>query len=409
MKGYAICGRLVDVEAGRVITNGLVLTEGNRIVYAGEAEGAPPADGYEAVTLAGGTILPGFIDCHAHLCGISKNYLNTPLEYIAIKAASDCGDLLDAGFTTARDMTKISPSLKRAIEDGWCRGPRIMAGSQVLSVTGGHGDMDTTYPVEFADDNLMGKLCDGKEECLKVVRQQFRRGAEFIKVCATGGVSSMSDGLDDVQFSTEELQAIVDEAARKGTYVAAHCSSLAGAKQALKCGVKTIEHGIVLDDECVELMVKNDCSLVTTLYVSLNVGNMAMLPEWLRAKGRLCAERNKVSIAKAHAAGVNIALGTDFGNKQQGAGSTDFSFIGKEFEAITQCGFTNMEALQIGTINGAKCMRKEAEIGSLKAGKLADVVICQGNPTQDITVLGDCANIRFVMKDGKVEKNTIGG
>ena len=163
MKGYAICGRLVDVEAGRVITNGLVLTEGNRIVYAGEAEGAPPADGYEAVALAGGTILPGFIDCHAHLCGISKNYLNTPLEYIAIKAASDCGDLLDAGFTAARDMTKISPSLKRAIEDGWCRGPRIMAGSQVLSVTGGHGDMDTTYPVEFADDNLMGKLCVCKE------------------------------------------------------------------------------------------------------------------------------------------------------------------------------------------------------------------------------------------------------
>ena len=150
-------------------------------------------------------------------------------------------------------------------------------------------------------------------------------------------------------------------------------------------------------------MKANGCSLVTTLYVSLRVPDMVGLPDWLIAKGRLCADRNKRSIALAHAAGINIALGTDFGNDDP-AGNTDFSFIGREFEAITQCGFSNMEAIQIGTINGARCMEKEDQLGSLTAGKFADIVICEGDPVHDIQMLGHEKHVRMVMKGGKLVK-----
>lgn len=400
---YKITGRMVDVLEGKVIEDGAVLVEGDTILYAGSEKNAPACADAVCIHTECGTILPGFIDCHAHLCGFDNDYMQQPDAVLALKAAKDMGDLLRSGFTSIRDMTRISPYLKRAVDAGWVEGPRIMAGSQVLSVTSGHTD-EVRYPISMAADNALGALCDGVEDCLRVTRRQFRRGAEFIKVCATGGVSSMSDGLDDTQFSNKEMQAIVDEAQRHGSYVAAHCSGLAGTKQALRCGVKTIEHGIQLDEECIDIMRRNDCSLVTTLYVSLHVSEMANLPDWLIAKGRLCADRNRQSIALAHEAGINIALGTDFGNSGPDA-NTDFSFIGREFEAITQCGFSNMEAIQIGTINGARCMGRQAQVGSLTEGKLADLVICDGDPTQDIRVLGHADHIGFVMKGGKIIKS----
>lgn len=402
---YQILGRMVDVLAGKVIEHGTVLTDGERITYAGPMDEAPSCGNAIRVYAGDGTILPGFIDCHAHLCGLENDYVFQPDAVLALKAAKDMRDLLSAGFTSVRDMTRISPYLKRAVESGWVRGPRIMAGSQVLSVTSGHAD-EARYPYDIAQDTSMGMLCDGVDGCLKAARLQFRRGAEFIKVCATGGVSSLADGLDDIQFSNEEMQAIVDEANRHGKYVAAHCSGLAGAKQALKCGVKTIEHGIQLDEECVQIMKENGCSLVTTLYVSLHVPEMVGLPDWMIAKGRLCADRNKRSIALAHATGINIALGTDFGNGDPD-GNTDFSFIGREFEAITQCGFSNMEAIQIGTINGARCMENEKNVGSLTAGKYADILICEGDPVQDIRALGASERIRFVMKGGEIIKTEL--
>ncbi|MBR0159854.1 MAG: amidohydrolase family protein [Oscillospiraceae bacterium] len=400
-----IVGRMADVLRGELIPDAAVLVDGARIVYAGPAEDAPKWEEAQVLEARDGLILPGFIDCHAHLTGFENDYVLQPDAVLALKAVNDMRDLLAAGFTAVRDMSRISPWLKRGVESGWVTGPHIMAGSQVLSVTAGHAD-EAHYPWEIARDTSLSAICDGVDECLKTVRMQFRRGAEFIKVCATGGVSSMADGLDDIQFSREEMQAIVDEAARHGSYVAAHCSGVAGAKQALQCGVKTIEHGIQLDDECIEIMKRNDCSLVTTLYVSLNVANMAGLPDWLIEKGRLCSDRNRQSIAKAHAAGINIALGTDFGNGGPNA-NTDFSFIGREFAAITECGFTNMEAIQIGTINGARCMGRAEDLGSLTAGKFADIVICRGNPIDDIHLLGSAGNIRFVMKAGVVQKNIL--
>lgn len=400
----AIFGRYVDVINGSVIENGAILVEGKYITFTGKKADAPVTEEYECFSIEGGTILPGFIDCHAHICG-GGDVLAIPRERLLLKAAYDMKALLDSGFTAARDMTQISAHLKWAVGHGYMDGPHLMPGGQVLSITSGHGDSDTNYPYDFARDNIISYLMDGTEECLKGVRKQFREGAEFIKICATGGVSSMSDGLEDVQFSDEELKVIVEEANRHGSYVAAHCSGLAGAKQALKAGIKTVEHGINLDEECVEIMKKNHCSLVTTLDISFHVGDFPGLPDWMAVKAKQCASANRKSIELVHKAGINVALGTDYSNDEKS--QTKYKYIGKEFKAICDGGFTSMESLQIGTINGAKVMRMEDKIGSLEVGKFADVVIVEGNPIENIEVLADADRIRFVMKEGKVYKNKV--
>jgi imidazolonepropionase-like amidohydrolase len=400
----AILGRYVDVINGTVIEDGAILTEGKNIIFAGQKADAPITEEYQCYSLEGGTVLPGFIDCHAHIVG-AEDCLAIPRDKMILKATYDLKALLNSGFTAARDMTQMSANLKWAIEHGYIDGPHLVPGGQVLSITSGHGDADTNYPYDYAKDNVLTFLMDGVEGCLKGVRKQFREGAEFIKICATGGVSSMSDGLEDVQFSDEELKVIVEEANRHGSYVAAHCSGLAGAKQALKAGIKTVEHGIHLDEECVEIMKQNGCSLVTTLDISFHVGDMPGLPEYMAVKAKQCAVANRKSIELVHKAGINVALGTDYSNDEKS--HTKFKVIGKEFKAICDGGFTEMESLQIGTINGAKVMKMEEKIGSLDAGKFADVVIVEGNPLENIEVLGDADYIRFVMKEGKIYKNTI--
>lgn len=400
----AVLGRYVDVIHGTVIEDGAILIDGKTIVYAGDRAEAPFTTEYECYSLEGGTILPGFIDCHAHITG-AGDYLAMQRDRMLLKAAYDMRAMLESGFTAARDMTQLSANLKWAVEKGYMDGPHLMPGGQVLSITSGHGDSDTNYPYEYARDNIVTYLMDGPEECLKGVRKQFREGAEFIKICATGGVSSMSDGLEDVQFSNEELKVIVEEANRHGSYVAAHCSGLAGAKQALKAGIKTVEHGIHLDAECVELMKKNDCSLVTTLDISFHVGDIPGLPEYMAVKAKQCAAANRISIDMVHKAGVNIALGTDYSNDEKSY--SKYKYLGKEFKAICDGGFTEMESLQIGTINGAKVMRMEDKIGSLESGKLADIVIVEGDPLKNIEVLADAEHVRFVMKEGKIYKNNL--
>jgi imidazolonepropionase-like amidohydrolase len=401
----AVIGRYIDVVQKEVIEDGAVLIEGERIIYAGDRKNAPLDEEFEIYTLEGGTILPGFIDCHAHICGEGDNVLAISKEKMILKAVYDMKDRLLSGFTAARDMTQISASMKWAIEHGYIEGPRLKPGGQVLSVTAGHGDMDTDYPYEFAKDNIMTYLMDGVEECLKGVRKQFREGAEFIKICATGGVSSTTDGLEDVQFSSEELKVIVEEARRHGSYVAAHCSGLAGAKQALKAGIKTVEHGINLDEECVEIMKQNDCSLVTTLNISLHLAESPNLPEFMAVKARQCKTANLKSIELVRKAGINVALGTDFSNEP--GSSRSYRYLGKEFEAICEAGYSEMESICAGTINAAKVMEMTQDIGSLDVGKYADIVVVDGNPMEDIKVLGDAKQVKLVMKSGKVMKNTL--
>ena len=406
---YLLKGKVIDSVSDAPIEDGAVLIQDDKIAFAGRGADCPPSDGAELIEVSDGAILPGFIDCHAHFVGEGPGkadaYTTSHFDLL-LNAAHDIGILLDAGFTSARDMSLFGTHLKKAIARGVVRGPRIMAGARLLSVTAGHGDMDTRFSVDYVQQQSpYTYLVDGVAECIKGARLQFREGAEFIKICATGGVSSQVDGLDDVQFSMEELVAIVAEAERRGTYVAAHCTGNAGAYQALQAGVKSIEHGIYLDERCIDLMVKNDVTLVTTLSVSLGIPNMkGRLPDWLWEKGCRCAEANRKSIDLARRAGVRIALGTDYSNSP----NTPYAEIGKEFAAIVSAGFTPMEAIKIGTVNAAHLMKMADKIGTLEAGKLADVVVTQGNPLEDISLLAHKDRIKAVFKNGVLEKNTIG-
>ncbi|MBN1318482.1 MAG: amidohydrolase family protein, partial [Anaerolineales bacterium] len=261
------------------------------------------------------------------------------------------------------------------------------------------------YSIEYSQQqSTIGYLVDGVDECIKGARMQFREGAEFIKICATGGVSSIIDGIHDTQFSFKEVRAIVEEAERHDTYVAAHCTGNAGTLQALQAGVLSIEHGIFLDERCVELMVKNDATLVTTLSIAFGLPNMkGKVPDHIYEKGCMCADASRKSVEMARKAGIRLALGTDFSNSK----NTPYAENGKEFKAIVSGGFSPMEAIKIGTVNGAHLMKMSDKIGTLEKGKLADVVIVQGNPLEDIEVLAHKDNVKAVFKNGVLEKKLV--
>lgn len=404
MNVYILKGRHITACDDGAVENGMVIVRGNLIDYVGPwAEGLVP-QGATIIEVGGGTILPGFIDCHAHLGGRQTAGLGSRHDDRMLAAAHEIGILLEAGFTGLRDMSVPGLALSRGVEGGYVRGPRIVPGGRVLSCTSGHVDPADDHSKESVNQGYdLGRLCDGEADCLLAVREQFRHGAKFIKVCATGGVSSIADGLNDIQFAPNEIQVMVDEAKRRETYVAAHCSNNAGTLAALKAGVTSIEHGISLEEETVELMAEMDATLVSTLAVSLGVANIPGLHPAVAAKARMCAEANVRTIELVRKAGVRIALGTDYSNTK----NSPYTHNGKEFEAMVRAGLTPMEAIKAGTINGAHLLRMADKIGSLEKGKLADLVVVDGNPLQDIWCLVGSEHVQLVMKDGHIEKNIL--
>lgn len=406
MKKILLKGRVIDAVSETAIEHGAVLIEGERILYAGEDSGCPKTDA-ETYSYKNGTILPGFIDVHAHLCGNENAGSFAGGKMFGdqlIGAVYQIGLLLDAGFTGIRDMSEAGLYLSRGVERGIIRGPRIVPGGKVLGITSGHVDSGPHLTKEYinAHDHL-SMLCDGPDDCIRAVREQFRMGAKFIKICATGGVSSPTDRVDDVQFSPEELQAIVGEAKRHHSYVCAHCTGYEGAYQALLAGVECIEHGVMLTQREIDVMAEKNIPLVSTLSVSLGVANIPGLPDWMHEKALLCAENNKKTIAMARKAGIRIALGTDFSNSK----NTPYLENGKEFEAMVRGGMTPMESIKAGTIHAAYVMRMDDQIGSLEAGKLADVVVVDGDPLSDIFCLTHADHVKMVIKNGRIEKNTL--
>lgn len=397
-----IKGRLIDGNGGEAIENGLVAIKGRRILYAGAADGYALTGGERIYEVQDGTVMPGMIDCHAHLSGEESQNLQGRSPYDCLLAAAhDIGVLVDAGITGVRDMSRFGAALERAVKAGILRGPKIMPGGRVISVTAGHADTDTEKSVEEVNAaSLIGYLADGKEGCLRAVRNQFRDGARFIKICATGGVSSSVDNPNDIQYSEEELQVMIEEAARRSSYVAAHCTGLAGTKQAIKAGVHSVEHGVNLDEECVQLMKEKDITLVSTCHIPLGFSRMTDLPADMVERGMACGRAIRSSYKLARQAGVRLAMGTDFSNSV----NTPYQYIGKELKAICECGYTPMEAVTAATKNGAYLMETLEETGTLEAGKLADVLLVQGNPLEDIAVLGNAENIRCVWIDGKKVK-----
>lgn len=406
-------GLLIDGNGGEPRQHGLVAMEDKKIVYAGSVEGYTSSGEETIVDAKGGTILPGIIDTHVHMMmeftPIAER-LETPFSFMYYKAAEYLKETLNAGITSVRDALGTDRGVKKAVEEGLISGPRLQLSINALTITGGHGD---GYTVSGSTQDLLpsghpgmpnGK-CDGVEEVRKKTREILRAGAEVIKVHATGGVLSATDHPEFTQFSLEELQTIVQEGEfRKGVKVMAHAQGAQGIKNAVKAGIHSIEHGIFLDDEAIELMLEKGTFLVPTLLAPVAVLETADekgMPDTAVEKSKEVIEHHKASFEKAYKAGVKIAMGTDAGVMKHGTNL-------RELGLMADGGMSPMETIVASTKTAAECLGWEDRVGTLEEGKLADVIVVQGNPLDDINSLADNDTVQVVVKDGVVEKDLLG-
>ncbi|RDI41892.1 metal-dependent hydrolase family protein [Falsibacillus pallidus] len=405
-------GTLIDGNGGEPVKGGAVLLKGQVIEAVGK-ENELDVSGLdvEVVDAQGGYILPGLIDTHVHLMfevGKVEEKLTTPFSYQFYKAIDHMKKTLDAGVTTVRDAGGADAGVKQAVENKVVAGPRMQISITPLTTTGGHGDQWMRSGVDITLHGYPGSpagVCDGVEQVRQKAREVLRAGADIIKVHATGGVLSPTDHPEFTQYSQEELEVIVQEAKyRRGLKVMAHAQGAEGIKNAVRAGIHSIEHGIFLDDEAIELMVEKGTYLVPTLLAPVSVLEAAerdgSMPEYGVQKCREVIHFHKESIARAYKAGVKIAMGTDAGVMAHGTNL-------RELGLMCGIGMTPMEALVATTKTAAECLGWEDKVGTLEAGKLADVVITKTNPLADITSLEDTRNIAVVLKDGEYVKNTL--
>jgi imidazolonepropionase-like amidohydrolase len=390
--------RLIDGRGGAVIAPATIVVRGNRI----ESIGGAPPDGAQAIDLGDMTLLPGLIDAHTHVLlqgditstDYDEQLFRESMPYRALRASRAVRIALDHGFTTLRDLETegamyTDVDVKRAIANGVIPGPRLFVSTRAMSVTGGYGPSgyspEVTYPMGV-------QIVDGVEGGRKAVREQIAHGADWIKVYADRSYFVQKDGtLSSIPtFTLEEMKAIVDEAHRLRHKVAAHAMARPGIENALLAGVDSIEHGISIDNDLLDMMVSKGVFLCPTLTVTDYVapgrgGVWAKIPQYHRD-----------SFQRAMRKGVKIAFGTDAGGFPWDALNE-----AKEFEYETQYGMTAMQAIQTATRNAAELLGISDQIGTVEAGKLADIVAVPGNPLNDITAL---ERVGFVMKDGQVYK-----
>ncbi|HEY4554230.1 MAG TPA: amidohydrolase family protein [Bacillaceae bacterium] len=403
-------GMLIDGNGGEPVSQGAVAFEGNKLVFAGNEKDLPAFDNADVIDAQEGCILPGFIDSHVHMMleyePVEKR-LATPFSMNFYKALGYMEKTINAGITTVRDCAGADVGVKQAVDQGLITGPRLQISIMALTTTGGHGDAYTYsgHEVELMRTGYPGMpngVCDGVEEVRKKVREMLRAGADVIKVHSTGGVLSPTDHPEFTQFSLEELKVMVEEARfRKGIKVMAHAQGSEGIKNAVRAGIHSIEHGIYLDDECIELMLENGTYLVPTLLAPVSVletAEVAGMPEWAVNKAKEAIEAHKKSIAKAYKAGVKIAMGTDAGVMPHGINL-------RELTLMNEIGMSPMETIVATTKTAAECLGWEDRIGTLEAGKLADIVITKTNPLSDLQSLENNDNIRVVIKDGQILKS----
>jgi imidazolonepropionase-like amidohydrolase len=407
-KGVVVlkAARLIDGTGAPAITNAVILVTDNRITAIGSANGVSvPADA-KVIDLGDVTLLPGFIDAHTHLIGRvlgdpegDMSVVRDYESFGAIIGVLHARDTLLAGFTTVRNVGASGNfddmALRKAINEGWIIGPRMESAGHAIGITGGHCDENGFKPGVAQPDPLNG-VADGPEEIRKAVRLQIKYGADVIKTCATGGVLSEGDAVGATQYSFEEMKALVDEAKKLDRKVAAHAHGTEGIKIATRAGVSSIEHGSFLDEEGATLMGQRGTFLVPTLSAVESVERAAKtgVLKGFRAEKALAAAaaaRNATKIALKK--GVPIALGTDAGVFPHGSNAREF-FLMTEWG-----GLTNMQAIQAGTLNGAKLLGWDKNLGSLTVGKWADIVAVSGDPLRDIHAT---EKVVFVMKNGVV-------
>jgi len=393
-----LTGGLVFDGTGAPPAQADVLIEGGRIVEVG-----PELDGDEAVDVAGRHLLPGLFDCHTHVTLTSINLLGivqTPFSYRFYETVQNLRATLAAGITMVRDAAGADAGIKQAVADGLIPGPRLQISLTLLSQTGGHGDgwFPSGQTVEFwpVYPGMPDGLVDGPEAMRRKVRELVRAGADVVKVATSGGVLSPTDDPRHAHFRDDELTALVTEAAAAGRWVMAHAQAADGIKAALRAGVRSIEHGVYLDDEAIELLLEREAWLVPTLVAPRGVLAAAEagvpIPDAARRKAVEVAEAHADSFRRAVAAGVRVAMGTDSGVTPHGRNLA-------ELELMAKGGMTPAQVLAATTSSAAELLGVAEELGTLEPGKRADVVVVDGDPFELATV-GE--RVAAVVQDGRL-------
>ena len=393
-----------DAVSGRIRSPGEIVVQGKKIAAIGP--GLAVAQGARVVDLGDATLLPGFIDAHVHLDDemgpdwyrdFYNNMMRFPAER-ALRGAYYSRITLEAGITTVRnvgDNDHVALGLRNAIARGDIPGPRILTANYAIGSSGGHADSDPIPPERVALSGPDKGVCNGPDECRAAVRYQIKFGADVIKFMPSGGVLSLSDPVDNVQLTQDEMNAIVSEAHAWGRKVAAHCHGDRAAKMAIAAGVDSIEHGSFLQDDTLELMKQKHVYLVPTLSAGYWVGRKAdSYPAAIGVKARAASAQMRTMFTHAVRIGTPIAMGTDAAVGPHGTNT-------REFVLMAEGGMAPLDALMAGTANGADLLGVESLTGRLKPGLSADIIAVPGDPSQDIHAV---EHPILVMKEGRIYK-----
>ncbi|HEY0554568.1 MAG TPA: amidohydrolase family protein [Thermoanaerobaculia bacterium] len=391
-------GRLIDGLGGAPVRDAVILIQGDRITAIGSGLAIPA--GAEIVDLSKKTVLPGLIDCHTHMTSQSGNYYEdlfrrSPID-VAVMAHVYARRTLEAGFTTVRDVGAIEfidVALRNAIDRGDVEGPRMQVATLAIGSTGGHNDLSGFSPY-LRFDHFSG-VADGPAEIRKLVRFEVKNGADLIKVMATAGVLSEEASVGAPQYSQEEMDAVVTEAAMWGKKVAAHAHGAEGIKRAARAGVSSIEHGGLIDDEGIQLLKAKGIYLVpdiyTDEYIVAEADHLGLPPKMLEKEKELRVHQI-ANWKRAIAAGVKLAFGTDAGVYPHGQNA-------HQFHSLLDLGLTPAQVIRMATVNAADLLGWSDRVGALTPGRFADLIAVDGDPLTDVTEL---QRVRFVMKGGAV-------
>lgn len=399
-------GRLIDGRGDTPREKMSIVIDAGRITRVVEGFLEPQA-GDKLIGLSGYTVLPGLMDMHTHLMSqhskdsYTERFFMEQADY-ALRSTVYARRTLMAGFTTVRDLGDNgvnSIALRKAIDQGWIPGPRIFTSGKSLATTGGHADPSNALRGEYRrDPSPLEGVINGPDDARKAVRQRYKDGADLIKLTATGGVLSLAANGQNPQFTDEELRAVVATAKDYNMTVAVHAHGAEGIKRAIVAGVDSIEHGTFMDDEAVSLMKQKGTYWVPTLlageWVAAKAKEPGYFPEIVRPKAASMGPVIRATFAKAHAAGIKIAFGTDTGVSPHGENA-------REFELMVEGGMPPMKALQAATLEASRLLKIDDRLGTIEPNKLADIVAVKGNPLENIAVMHD---VVFVMKEGVVFK-----
>ena len=392
-------GRLVDPKSGSVLINQIILIEGATIKAVGPAVAIPR--GARVVDLSNSTVLPGLIDCHTHILlqpedeGEIPPVITKSQAFRTVQGVAAARKDLEAGFTTLRDVDSEGAgfadiAIRDAINQGIIPGPRLLVGGDCLTITGGHMNLVGINPdIQVPDPGL---LTDSHDAMIAAVRRNVKYGVDLIKIYATGRTSQNDPvTLEPLcSFSEEEIKLVINEARRWGKDVAAHAYGGRGAKNAILAGVRSIDHGMLLDDEMLNLMVERGTYWCPTLCVYIPEDEKAPVSDMISR----IIPRHKDTFQRAMKMGVKIAFGTDVGAYPHGHSA-------REFLKMVEYGMKPIDAIRSATTTASELIRMEKQIGTIEPGKYADIIATDGNPVDDIKAL---TRVTFVMKEGKVYK-----